>query len=308
MRVFLAGCELAHHSLKAGLAGHKYVLMSYYNWECGKRLSEIRRTCELADRFGFEVILDSGLFSFMFGAGAGMKHTEDTMMRYADQYVSFAQKLPIKRLSIIECDAQKVIGTAATIRVREKVFENSGLSVMYVWHVEEGIPGIERLARRYQYLGLGCPELRKVFKGRDDSYHAAVTDLVARIRRASPGALPKIHLLGNTVFADLKNHDAWSADSTSWLSGEKFGSAKILTDTGFKTVRTRDPVFLQIRDRFLEERPEIIEEVHRFTERPKFREALLTSTVAAYQVRLFQEYLDRKYNWQGNEEALKGRL
>lgn len=219
MKVFLAGCENWYFGELPSLANHPYVLFSYYHWNklSPKDRIEFERIFKNPKQ---EVICDSGLFTLMFGAGKGGNYDLPYMIDYSKKYIALAKQFKIPNLTIVESDVHKLLGMEAVFELR-KLYEDSGMKVLYVWHREEGIEGLYRMAERYDYIALSVPELRIICKGQL-RYQDAVMDLLRKLQRHVP-RLPRIHLLGNTVQETMEQNIAYSCDSTSWLSGGRYG-------------------------------------------------------------------------------------
>lgn len=307
MRIHLAGCEDFKFVNAVAFTGHPFALSSHY-YLSNHRTEKQQQVVETFNRAKVEVIIDSGIFTMMFGAGKGKKYELSWMIDYAHKYIEMARGYGFERFVLVECDVHKILGMDAVFQLRE-IFEKSGLEAVYVWHREEGMEGLKRLANRYRYIALGCPELRFLFKGRDQNYKQAVWDLLARINDATQGtALPKVHLLGNTVMETMETHLAYSCDSTSWIAGVKFGRCPVFSNGRLSGAHIRSPVFQAIRKRYAEANMPYFEWVMRNIEKPSSREYYLSIYASAMAFKEYQEWLDRKYTWKGDESKLKGRF
>jgi hypothetical protein len=218
MKVFLAGCENWHHTEAAILAGAKNLLFSYFHLK-KKSETDYNRFFNMM-KPDHELICDSGLFTLMFGIGKGGSYDMNFMREYTKAYIEYAKKFPHKNLTIVESDVHKLLGMEAVFELR-KEFEQSGMKVLYVWHIEEGIDGLYKMAEKYDYIALSVPELRILCKGKV-RYQDAVKDLERKIYK-NVKRLPKIHLLGNTVMQTMETNISYSCDSTSWIAGVKYG-------------------------------------------------------------------------------------
>lgn len=202
------------------LIGYPYRLCSYFYAKELPALQFARLVETSLD--GSEWIMDSGLFSFMFGAQKGMLKTFDDYKSYALTYLAAVNAWGWKH-AIVECDVQRVLGVPETERLRDEVFRPSGHEVVYVWHIPEGEDGLARLAQREKRIALSVPELRQVLGTGPTGglkVRAALIHLLGVIRKS--GASPRVHLLGNTE-RSLVGLPADSCDSTSWNSGGRYG-------------------------------------------------------------------------------------
>lgn len=305
MQIHLAGCESLHFAKAIVYTGHRHVLLSYHYLKSrsdDKRMELIK----YINDSGLTVILDSGIFTMMFGSGKDKTYDLLTMTAYAEEYLARVKTWGIKNLTVVECDVHKILGMDAVFKLRS-LFEKSGLRVMYVWHLEEGTAGLEAMAKKYHLLGIGCPELRLLFKGRDQTYKAAVWDLLGRIKSHSAN-LPKVHLLGNTVMETMETHQAWSCDSTSWISGVKFGRSHIFNHGRIITAHLRSPAFIHNREILIAKNPAFKEWVHSEFETDVRREYYYNLYSSAMAFKLYQEWLNKKFAWSGSEKKLSGRI
>ncbi len=300
MKIFLAGCEYLKHCHIARIINYPNILFSYYHWSNNNERDQ-QGLFEILREQDFEVICDSGLFTLMFGAGAGRSYDLPFMKQYTDKYLASASRFGIKKLTIVESDVHKLLGMDAVFELRKK-FEDSGLQVMYVWHKEEGLDGLFRMAEKYNYIALSVPELRILFKGKQERYQTIVQQLLQQIRsHVGADKMPKIHLLGNTVHETMETTLAYSCDSTSWISGVKFGRVFVLKNNRVTSVHTSSDSFKAWCDQILPSHKEYIERLHdgRIGYKFEYHKKNLCSAIA---YKRYQEYLDRKYTWIGAQK------
>lgn len=296
MKVFLAGGDGALPYTKIRMAvGCQNLLFSYHYMKASNQqyydsfFSILKRETE--------VICDSGLFTLMFGAGKGGTYDMEFMRKYAKDYIAFAKLFPHKNLSIVEADVHKILGMPAVYELR-KQFEDSGMRVMYVWHREEGIDGLLRMAEKYPYIAISVPELRLICKGKL-KYQHAVWDLLKKIQR-SVKQIPKIHLLGNTVQDTMETNLAYSCDSTSWLAGARFGRYTKWDGRKLLSTSIRGPEYeaaKQILGKSFHDHYE------KFIESGDTQTAIGYKTAAylsAFSYVQYQNWLDRNYKFAGN--------
>lgn len=302
MKIFLAGNDTGMMlMMKAAITSfHKPSLFSYHYFsQCSKEDQQL--AIRYFNHFDAEILCDSGLFTYMFGSAKGEKKPLEFWMDYAKRYIETAHSWGIKNLTIVECDTHKLLGMDATWRLRE-LFKSCGLPVLYVWHREESLDGLISLADAKDFIALSVPELRVLFKGNETRYQAAVQDLCGRIQRQAK-KIPKIHLLGNTVEELMKMHLPYSCDSTSWTSGGRFGNAKVFTYQTLKTVENKSKDFQDFKAHYLSQHTECdrLMREHVVLKRDgRTPEYMVDYAVCAYAYHLYQEFLDRTFQWQGN--------
>lgn len=172
-------------------------------------------------QWGFKhSIMDSGLFTMMFGAGSGKNITVDDIYEWMLRICRFVEDNDIDA-SIVECDCQKLLGPEVAWRLRREMRDRlSGREIINVFHLEDGEDGFKRLVEFSDYIAISVPELRIAQPKR---YRNTVCALSRLARRYKPDV--KIHLLGCTEGKLLeKNSFCTSADSSSWMVGVRFGS------------------------------------------------------------------------------------
>jgi len=290
MNIFLAGCEVAQYAGTARVAGCKHFLISWYHLQNKFHKDLLKYISDPS----VKVICDSGLFTMMFGIESNKTYTLKDLIEYTRHYIKGIGELPISNLTIVESDVHKILGMEAVFELR-KLFEDCGLKVMYVWHIEEGIEGLYRMAEKYDYIALSVPELRILCRAKKVRYQDTVKDLERKIV-ANTSRVPKIHLLGNTVEETMKTNISYSCDSTTWLYGVRFGSHSVYRNgkiiklpSGHKELdqerRLATEAFRRTQQGMSEE----------FSTKIKSRPYFIDSYLAARAYVLYQSYLDRKY-------------
>ena len=173
---------------------------------------------------GFKhTIVDSGLFTMMFGSGKGKDHDEGEIREWMHRIVRFSQDNDIPNASFVECDCQKIVGVEAAWRLRREMRElMPGREIINVFHLPDGEDGFRRLVEWSDYIAISVPELRI---SQPKGYRKNVHMLASLARRLRPEI--KIHLLGCTEYQMLHdNRFCTSADSSSWSSPSRFGYLK----------------------------------------------------------------------------------
>jgi len=160
-------------------------------------------------------IQDSGLFSLMFGSYKGKKD-EDFIRRWYEKLVEVTSTGGFEG-TVVEVDCQKVLGVEKAWEFREKMKkELPNNRQINVFHFEDGQKGLDRLIEFSDYIAISVPELR--FMGKKN-YTSKIANY---IKNKKPDI--DIHLLGCTENKLLKELSfCTSADSTSWVSLNKFG-------------------------------------------------------------------------------------
>ena len=218
MRLHLAGSETPIFYHCAKVAGAKSFLMSYYyafykkkKWD--DALSVLRY--DSTDNW----IIDSGLFTMMFGSGKNQTYTREDLEKYTYKYLETMKKIEYTG-TIVEMDVHKILGMDEVKDFRAIFEANWPLDrTIFVWHIEERIEGLIAMCKKYPYIALSIPELRKVVK--HISLEKYLHQLLALCHKANPNI--KIHLLGDTEVKLMSSELYTTCDSTSWLSGARYG-------------------------------------------------------------------------------------
>lgn len=225
IKVHFAGSE-GNQTVDCALraANVRYRLFSCYKFIVSKKRDSnfelpYNNVIRYGEKYYRHTIQDSGLFTLMFGAAKGCKLTMQDMIEWQDKLIAFVQQNNLK-CTCVEMDVQKVLGVneAWDLRYRmRKLLKNRQINV---FHYEDGKDGLDRLIDFSDYIAISVPEMRIIKPG---TFRGYVHQLAWYIKNRKPEI--DIHLLGCTDFKMLKeNKFCTTADSTSWLSGIKFGS------------------------------------------------------------------------------------
>jgi hypothetical protein len=170
-------------------------------------------------------ILDSGAFTYMSNTSkGGSVNWEDYVSRYAD----FIKNHKIKHY--IELDIDSIVGLKEVERLRNILENKVGYPSIPVWHKSRGKDEFIRMCRDYKYVAIGGI-VTKEFTRKDHKYFPWFIDKAHEM-----GA--EIHGLGYTS-SNLRKYQFDSVDSTSWLSGGKYGSLCVLKNKKIKYVTVK---------------------------------------------------------------------
>lgn len=175
-------------------------------------------------------IMDSGLFTLMFGAHAG-KRDEKFIEKWYNLIVEFTLNNKYNK-TLVEVDCQKILGVEKAWEYRKRMKNDlPNNRQINVFHKEDGIKGLDRLIEFSDYIAISVPELRAL---KQKNY---TNKLAYYIKNKKP--LIDIHLLGCTENKLLKELNFCStADSTTWLQVNRFGVLKF--NDGIKTISARN--------------------------------------------------------------------
>lgn len=175
-------------------------------------------------------IMDSGLFTLMFGAHAGKRSGQEIELWYKS-LVEFVIENDVKA-TCVEVDCQKVLGAEAAWKYRIQMKKDlPNTRQINVFHLDDGKKGLDRMIEFSDYIAVSVPELRAAGKKNYTS------DIANYIKNKKPSI--DIHLLGCTEMKLLKQLNfCSSSDSTSWQQVNRFGYLKY--NNGKKTLAVKN--------------------------------------------------------------------
>ena len=163
-------------------------------------------------------IMDSGLFTLMFGAHAGNWDLE-FITRWYEAILEFVLDIGYQG-TCVEVDCQKVLGVDEAWNFRKRMRDELPNKQINVFHWEDGHIGLDRLIEFSDYIAISVPELRAIGKSK------YTVNLAHYIKNKKPEI--DIHLLGCTerkLLTELKFCS--TSDSTSWLSCVRYGEVEL---------------------------------------------------------------------------------
>jgi hypothetical protein len=168
------------------------------------------------EKISKHLIMDSGLFTLMFGAHAGNRD-KSFLDKYFELLIEFIQTNKLS-CTCVEIDCQKVLGPDAAWEYRHKMRDILANRQINVFHIEDRQNGLDRLIEFSNYIAISVPEIRIVKK----NHKEAVYQLACYIKNKKPSI--DIHLLGCTETELLKRcRFCTSSDSTSWQQANRYG-------------------------------------------------------------------------------------
>lgn len=167
-----------------------------------------------------DFLLDSGAFSF-FGNAKVDIHS------YIDKYIDFINKYDIKKYFELDLYTLPEFGIKKTEEIRNYIELKTGKQSIPVFHKILGMEYYKNLCENYKYIAIGA-------SGQHDSRWTRTNpELLKKMVLYANQKNVKVHGLGYTKIEMLKKIPFYSVDSTSWLSGNRFGSIYIFNGNGF---------------------------------------------------------------------------
>jgi len=216
MKIYFAGVDAIYEIDAVSDVGVKYALTSYEKW---RRTDLLKFNNTNYGKFT-SVIVDSGLFSYLWGNKSHIAYDKDFYYNYLDNYSKFIEGSRFENMRFVELDVQEKLGVDFAWELREKLVGRFGKSkIINVCHEIDGDP--TSLIEYADYLAVGINQRLKKY-GREYIYK-----YIDFIYKKALTSNTKVHLLGVTRPADL--YMCWGAtscDSTSWLAKWIYGNYK----------------------------------------------------------------------------------
>lgn len=204
MEIYLAGSEARAKQMnedsKDNLFKGTNILQSYYY--CNEFTEKV--VIPSCDSF----MLDSGAFTF-FSSG---KHVD--WNEYIKKYADFITRNDVKLF--FELDIDSLVGYENVLLLRKKLESLVNRKCIPVWHKSRGLDEFVKMCKEYDYVALGGIVAKEITQ-KEYKYFPKLIKIAHE-----NGA--KIHGLGFTNLVGLTKYHFDSVDSTSWVSGNRFGS------------------------------------------------------------------------------------
>ena len=199
MKLFLAGCGWHKVWIKNKFFNF-YRLQTFYH--ISKDEAEIIHKYK-----GF--LLDSGAFSMFGGVKVDVK-------KYVEKYIDFINKYKVEHF--FELDIYEIIGVKETEELRKYIEKKTKRKTIPVWHIYLGVDYYKKLCKEYNFIAIGA-------SGKHDSgWTRKNPEKLKKLVQYANSKKVRVHGLGYTNHDGLKEIPFYSVDSTSWLSGNRFGA------------------------------------------------------------------------------------
>lgn len=213
MKVCLAGTYAMTNENKDKIKESKYILESFYyisEWQ----ISYIKKM-EL-------FLLDSGAFTFMSNSKKKVVWDE-----YLEKYAEFINKYDIK--NFFELDIDAIVGIKEVERLRNKLEKLTNKKCIPVWHRSRGLEYWEKMTKEYDYVAIGGLAIKDI-KKTEYKYMIPLLEIAKKNNC-------KVHGLGFTNLKEAYKYHFYSVDSTSWKSGNRFGSLYKFENNKLKIIK-----------------------------------------------------------------------
>ena len=190
---------------------HPFILQSFATIDSS--------TTKLIPQMG-DFLLDSGAFTFFSNCKKKMNWE-----KYIDDYANFIKENRVTKF--FELDIDSILGLERVEELRRTLEKKVGRPCIPVWHKSRGRKYFERMCREYPYISIGGIVSKEISR---DEYRYFPWFIREAHRNGA-----KIHGLGFTSQEGIRKYHFDSVDSTSWLSGCRFGGLDLFD--GRKIVR-----------------------------------------------------------------------
>lgn len=289
MKIFFAGGESKARLNVLRKVGAKCVLMSYLY--LSRKKSGIRLIKEYK-KAGFKVMIDSGAHTFLEKAGlhfGGFDPIKYKRARksfdvkeadaYVEHYFNFIKQNQGLADYWIELDIQALVGREKLDDWRD-LANKMGVKIIPVWHnLVDGFKDWEELCKNYDFVAIeGGKEVNAYVKFMN----------VAKEHKT------KIHVFAMTKPDHMRRLPFYSVDSTSWISGSRYGTAWIMKGNDLIAVKKDD---FQMACNYARQKGIEKDQLEGW-------KGVVLDLLSAYAWRDYSEYIDKhsKKYWDTNEE------
>lgn len=154
-------------------------------------------------------MLDSGAFTFLTSHKGKVDWNE-----YLNGYIDFINRNDVKLF--FELDIDPIVGYENVLKMRARLERETGKRPIPVWHKSRGKEEFLKMCDEYDYVAIGGIVSKEISRKEYDYFPWFIKEAHKR------GA--KIHGLGFTNLEGIRKYGFDSVDSTSWTSGNRFGS------------------------------------------------------------------------------------
>lgn len=155
-------------------------------------------------------LLDSGAFTFM----TSLKGKQIDWEQYVINYGNFVKKHDVKHF--FELDIDLIVGIKEVERLRQLLEKTAERKCIPVWHKSRGLDYWKQMCKDYDYVAIGGIVTQEIKRSEYDVFYPLLK--IAKENNT------KVHGLGFTNLKGMEKYKFYSVDSTSWLSGNKFGA------------------------------------------------------------------------------------
>ena len=223
--------------------GARNLLFSYYMLRKKKDDKVVDIFEDVKSVEGTKIFVDSGTHSFTTEYGVGVykkraknvgkfvneKNFNSKILKYMKDYIVWLKKFK-KYLDVyVSLDVDEIIGPKQVDKYNQ-IFFDCGLKPLVVWHPERSIEDFEKMCQENSYVGIGGAKVEYIKF--EYKIYRKLFDIAEKYKTKIHGfALTRTYLLELLPF--------FSADSTSWQSGFKYGQLHRFNGHTMKTFNAK---------------------------------------------------------------------
>ena len=210
--------------------GIKEILVSYFYIK--KALKFYEEWLPKFKKEGGIFMVDSGAFSFIGSAYTEEMNKPEFWNAYMKEYIDWCVAHKDFIFSMVNLDLDNIVGHAIVYQWNKEFFEpleRKGIQVIYVSHEvpgigdDNGVRAFEYYCKKYRYVGVN-----QVLKKHAQKFYNIANHYHCRI-----------HGFAWTDIRILRRFPFFSVDSTSWLTGIRFGTTFIDDGKNFRTLDSK---------------------------------------------------------------------
>ena len=213
MNIIISGVESeAYWRIVVGECEMKTVLMSYHYLQKKPKDFLAKRLKKHPD---VKVFIDSGAHTFLSNFEKFEDQPIEFWNTYLQNYVNFIRENKEHIFACADLDIDDAVGVEQVDEWRRKYFEpleEEGVQVCYIWHSIREDKGWEDMCKKYSYVGFSM----------ENDASATLQRIMKRINVAKKYNT-RVHGMALTKTEILSRVPFFSADSTTWLVGQKYG-------------------------------------------------------------------------------------
>lgn len=149
---------------------------------------------------------------------------------YVDRYIEFILENRIEKF--FELDVDVIKGLSWVEKVRDRIESKTKKKCIPVWHKSRGIDYFKDMCKEYSYVAIGGIATREISK---NEWGEIFPDLIKIAHKNKC----KIHGLGLTSIEAIEKYNFDSVDSTTWISGARFGQLHLYKNGRIQIVKPK---------------------------------------------------------------------
>lgn len=234
MKLFLACSYTYANRVSEGLSyKSKYVLESFFYLRGKKKTQEM-----IEQRRYKDFLLDSGAFTYLAQQNKGVNICVN-WDEYLDEYIDFINRMCIDEF--FELDIDSVVGIKKVEQLRYRLEKGTNKRCIPVWHFGRGKDYYIKICKEYDYIAFGGIITDGISNKQILKYLPWFTETAHKY-----GC--KVHGLGLTC-KGIEGYGLDSVDSTTWLSGSKYGLLSQFDGTRVKSIARASQIGKRVNNR-----------------------------------------------------------